>query len=124
MKEVAGITIAAFVGGISYFLGLGFQIPPGGEGFRFFATFGGIAGFGVGSVLAKRIASYRILQLGILTFVIMLAGSAAALSYMLLIATGAAPGIALTVWLALLLTITFFCLGAVLPLAGLSFSAP
>jgi hypothetical protein len=121
--KVAGITIAAFVGGISYFLGIGFQIPPGVEGFRFFATIGGIAGFSVGSVIAKRIASFRIFLLGTLTFAILLVGSAAALTYMLLIATGAAPGIALTIWLALLLTLTFFCLGALLPLAGLSFSA-
>ena len=120
MNQVANTVISGLVGVASYFLGLGFNIPPGGEGFHFFATFAAIAGFGVGSVFSQRAASYRLVWLGITILVVLLIGLACALGYMLL-QLHAVAGPRIFIWLALLLTGTFFCLGAVLPLAGVSF---
>jgi hypothetical protein len=121
MNRVAGVTLSAVVGGISYFLSLGFDLPPGEDGFRFFATFGGIAGFGVGSIIAKRIENYKLYQIAAGAVIDLIIGSGAAVAYMLLLATGASPGVHLVVLLAGLLSVTFLCIGAILPLAGLSF---
>jgi hypothetical protein len=123
MKQATGIGMVSAVGAVSYFLDLGFQIPPGGDGLHYFATFGAIGGFGIGGVFAKRIASVSLGLLGFIIFLILFFGSAAALAYMLLISVGASPGPWLIVYLSMLLTLTFFCLGALLPLAGISFSA-
>jgi hypothetical protein len=124
MKQAAGLTLAGFVGGVSYFLGLGFEIPNGCDGFRFFATFGAIAGFGIGGVFGKRAAGYKIKTLGFTILAVLIVGFAAALLYMLILEVGAAaPGPLLVVELAMLLTVAFLCLGALLPLAGLSFAS-
>jgi hypothetical protein len=122
MKEFAAVTLSAFVGGVSYFLTLGFVLPPGAEGFKFFATLGAISGFGLGSVLARRAKSYGLLALGFLGVLNLVVGFAAALGYMLMTALGVISGPYIFFALASLLLLSFFCLGLALPLAGLSFS--
>jgi hypothetical protein len=120
--EITGIAISSFVGGVSYFISMGFTLPPGGEGLKYLATFGAISGFGIGSVLTKRAKSYPLFRLGLASFINLLVGGAAAITYMIMIAVGAIAGALLFAVLAFLLSVAFFCLGLALPLAGLSFS--
>jgi hypothetical protein len=122
VKKVAGVTIAGAVGAVGYFLSLGFMLPPGAEGFKFFATFAVISGFAVGSIVAKRAKSYSSLKVGSFVIVNLAVGFSTAVGYMLLMATGANAGIALFILLACFLTVTFFCLGFILSLAGVSLS--
>jgi hypothetical protein len=123
MNKIAGMGVAAFVGGVSYFLSLGFSIPPGGDAFRFFATFGAIAGFSVGSVLEKRLGSFHLFRIFLVVTVALIVGYSAALTYILMTGMNTEAGWQLVTKLTALLTVTFFCLGFMLPLAGLSFTA-
>jgi hypothetical protein len=120
MKGVLGVALSALSGAVSYFLSLGFVFPPGAEGFHFFATFGAISGFGVGSVFASRVGGFSLVRLGVLMAVNLLVGSSTALIYMMLVSTGAIAGH--FVLFSILLSITFFCLGISLPLAGITFA--
>jgi hypothetical protein len=122
MKSAIGIALSAFVGGVSYFLSLGFVLPPGAEGFRFFATFGAISGFGVGSALASRLKAFSLIGLGLLIAANLLVGWLAAVTFMLMVSTGSIAGLSFFAFLSFLLSVTFFCLGVALPLAGLSFA--
>ncbi|EIM26670.1 hypothetical protein [Microvirga lotononidis] len=122
MDLMPGTAITAFVGGVSFFVSLVFKIPPGLESFRFFAAFAAMAGYGVGRVLAKRAAGYSLGTLIGIMLVDLAIGSAAALTYVILVETFLAPEMRLVIQLAVLLCVTFFCLGAVLPLAGLRFN--
>jgi hypothetical protein len=119
---VAGTAISGVVGAVAYFLSLGFPLPPGTEGFKFFAVFGVVCGLAVGNVVAKRGKSYAPIKFGLLVIADLVIGFIAALVYMLLIGTGVNAGATLFVILAMLLAVTFFCLGFALPLAGISFT--
>jgi hypothetical protein len=121
-KAIKGVAISSVVGGVSYFLSLGFILPPGADWFRFLATFGAIAGFGVGNVVAERAANLSLIVLGLLIFGDLAVGCTTAVLYMLIVG-GGTPGPGLVTELAALLTVTFFCLGVALPLAGVSFTA-
>ena len=90
--EVTGVAISAFVGGVSYFISLGFTFPPGGGGLKYLATFGAISGFGIGSVLTKRAKSYPLFRLGLASVINLFVGGAAAITYMIMIARGAIAG--------------------------------
>jgi hypothetical protein len=62
MKRAVGQTLAAFVGGVSYFLSQGFSIPNGAEGFKFLAVFAAVSGFGIGNIFAARARPYSLDQ--------------------------------------------------------------
>ena len=120
MKGALGVALSAIAGWVSYFLSLGFVLPPGAEGFHFFAMFGAISGFGVGSVVASRVKGLGLVQLAILMAVNLFVGSGAALIYMSLVSMGMIAGhFAL---FSFLLLVTFFCLGLALPVAGITFA--
>jgi hypothetical protein len=88
MKGALGVALSAIAGWVSYFLSLGFVLRPGAEGFHFFAMFGAISGFGVGSVVASRVKGLGLVQLAILMAVNLFVGSGAALIYMSLVSMG------------------------------------
>ena len=112
--------ISVVTGFVGDMLALAFPLPPGAEGFKFFAIFGIICGFGVGGVLSTRARFYRPITLGSLIIIDFVIGFITALWYIYLISVGASTGVRSFVLLAMLLAITFFCFGFVLPLAGIS----
>jgi hypothetical protein len=120
-KGITGVSVAAVIGGIGYFLSLGFSLPAGTDSLKYFAVLGAISGFGVGSILAERAKAYGALALGLFTAINLLVGGAAAGFYMVMTGLGIIVGTGTFVGLAFLLSISFFCLGLALPLAGLSF---
>jgi hypothetical protein len=120
MKQTTAVVL---VGAVGYFLGLGFVLPTGAEGFRLFATFGAIAGFGVGGLVAKRAKNFNLPSLIWISILNLLIGFASALGYMVMISLGIVAGVWPFIGLACLLLISFFCLGVAIPLSGLSFGS-
>lgn len=118
---LAGVSISAFAGAVSYFLSMGLILPPGGEAFKFLATFGAISGVGVGSVFSARAKTYPLPGLLFASLVNLFCGAGAAFLYVLRFGRGELAGPEAFGALSLLLLIAFFCLGFALPLAGLSF---
>ena len=91
-KGITGVGIAAIVGGVSYFLSLGFALPAGTEGLKYFAVLGAISGFGVGSILAGRAKAYGMFWLGLFAVLNLLLGGAAAVAYMVMTGLGMVTG--------------------------------